>query len=472
MKRIAIILLLVFLISCSPKKDILNNVTIEEYSFSNFKILDTNINILVCIDETKEKSLITKESMELTLNEVNDYFKKTTYDKINLNFIFAGENSADKDSINNYNHKAESISNELFEREKEAIKKCDKNTDFNNIDNVIIYPVGNNGLSNGLPEREIITEEGKFKLGITYISAEHFNKGIIQHELGHSLFGLPHSSSLSCGSTIFKQKECIHEEYGNSYDVMGSGFNNDFNAWFKFNTKLINHLRITKDGKYSLSKLEDNTEDIKLLRIPYKDNPLCFDYKTISNFDNSEEECLLMSLCPASQENIARLSSHSLLYTKKELGKTVFNNACIKENEIFENEELGIIGSYIKDNNKINLNLDINDNNLETLPDIDFSIENYDTCNLNGNIALNIWNNNEYLLENEIFDVELYGISNNKKELLFRENVEINRPNQRTKINYNNIQQFDKLIGIVDSTKLIEETDENNIKEVVKSEKC
>ena len=101
-----------------PDVDILNNVTIEEYSFSNFKILDTNINILVCIDETKEKSLITKESMELTLNEVNDYFKKTTYDKINLNFIFAGENSADKDSINNYNHKAESISNELFEREK------------------------------------------------------------------------------------------------------------------------------------------------------------------------------------------------------------------------------------------------------------------------------------------------------------------------------------------------------------------
>lgn len=84
---------------------------------------------------------------------------------------------------------------------------------------------------------------------------------LLAHEMGHSL-GLPHAEGLDCGS-VATGASCIGVEYGNPFDVMGSGtFALHYNALYKKDLGWLGDmdvLSINKSGIYVLLPVEVST---------------------------------------------------------------------------------------------------------------------------------------------------------------------------------------------------------------------
>ncbi len=91
---------------------------------------------------------------------------------------------------------------------------------------------------------------------------------ILAHEMGHNL-GLNHANSLVCDGKNYTDN-CQHVEYGNQYDVMGSGLTassylfqgGHFNAYYKNNLGWLpgaNVTKVTQSGAYSLRPIETAT---------------------------------------------------------------------------------------------------------------------------------------------------------------------------------------------------------------------
>lgn len=98
--------------------------------------------------------------------------------------------------------------------------------------------------------------------------------GVMAHEFGHNL-GLNHSNAYDCGDTQVSRSEtndCRSYEYGDWYDVMGSTGNfNQFNAPHKASLGWLTQdqqQRITTSGTYTVTALENPTNEVKLLEIP------------------------------------------------------------------------------------------------------------------------------------------------------------------------------------------------------------
>lgn len=82
---------------------------------------------------------------------------------------------------------------------------------------------------------------------------------LLVHEAGHSL-GLQHANWLDCGGESYKPSGlgCTNIEYGNPFDVMGSG-NGHYNAFYKETLGWLDDSSIQKieqSGSYSLKPLE------------------------------------------------------------------------------------------------------------------------------------------------------------------------------------------------------------------------
>ncbi len=84
---------------------------------------------------------------------------------------------------------------------------------------------------------------------------------LFAHELGHAL-GLMHANSWECGDTPVSiiESACIHGEYGNFFDIMGTGWSSlHFNAYYKELLGWLSPssvLTISQSGTYTLKPLE------------------------------------------------------------------------------------------------------------------------------------------------------------------------------------------------------------------------
>lgn len=85
---------------------------------------------------------------------------------------------------------------------------------------------------------------------------------LLSHELGHNL-GVLHANSWECGAGSILYGECIHQEYGNWFDVMGVGdYALHFNALYKDTLKWLDTsslLTITGSGRYTLPPFENSS---------------------------------------------------------------------------------------------------------------------------------------------------------------------------------------------------------------------
>jgi hypothetical protein len=93
---------------------------------------------------------------------------------------------------------------------------------------------------------------------------------LLAHELGHSL-GLLHANGLECKNGQQIYGECLHVEYGNTYDAMGTG---KYGLHYEGSYKEIlgwikpeNILQISKSGTYTLNNLEDKNSKYKFAKI-------------------------------------------------------------------------------------------------------------------------------------------------------------------------------------------------------------
>ncbi len=81
---------------------------------------------------------------------------------------------------------------------------------------------------------------------------------VLAHEVGHEI-GVMHANAWSCRGTSLDMG-CYHSEYGNPYDVMGTGYYaSHFNAFYKDILGWLStssKVSITKSGSYTLAPIE------------------------------------------------------------------------------------------------------------------------------------------------------------------------------------------------------------------------
>lgn len=100
----------------------------------------------------------------------------------------------------------------------------------------------------------------------------------VAHELGHDL-GLLHASSYDCGTVAVavNTSACQMDEYGDTYDVMGSdipgvadfnGVQKEFLGWLNAG----NEQMVSGNGTFALQPIEISSSNLKVLKIPRKVN--------------------------------------------------------------------------------------------------------------------------------------------------------------------------------------------------------
>jgi hypothetical protein len=93
----------------------------------------------------------------------------------------------------------------------------------------------------------------------------------VAHELGHN-FGLHHASSLACtegGMRVSIGGSCTLSEYGDPFDVMGSGYRH-FSAYQKGRLGWLepaNMVTATADGNFTVVPIEQKSTGIQALRV-------------------------------------------------------------------------------------------------------------------------------------------------------------------------------------------------------------
>ncbi len=115
----------------------------------------------------------------------------------------------------------------------------------------------------------------------------------IAHELGHTL-GLAHASFYNCDNRmLFSIQNCIVEEYGDDYDVMGSGsvkmvhmdaVHKEFAGWFNSS----NIQAVANSGQYFLESIENTSSKTKAIKINRGDGQYFYlEYRQPTGFDRN-----------------------------------------------------------------------------------------------------------------------------------------------------------------------------------------
>lgn len=98
-----------------------------------------------------------------------------------------------------------------------------------------------------------------------------FQLMVVGHEMGHN-FGLDHSHSLDCGSTVLTSP-CTTSEYGDTMDIMGSSSPYHFNSFQKERLGWLGYgsspalTSVTANGSYTINAMETNSAGPKALKI-------------------------------------------------------------------------------------------------------------------------------------------------------------------------------------------------------------
>jgi M6 family metalloprotease-like protein len=125
------------------------------------------------------------------------------------------------------------------------------------------------------PQISACTFSGRSSVGgspsQSWINADHYGIEVLGHELGHG-FGLLHSRSLDCGSTVVGVN-CVSSEYGDKFDIMGASMPAHFNLFQKERLGWVGPgspqglTTITASGNYWIAAYETATSETKGLKI-------------------------------------------------------------------------------------------------------------------------------------------------------------------------------------------------------------
>ncbi|MEK7586964.1 MAG: hypothetical protein AAB453_03805 [Patescibacteria group bacterium] len=187
----------------------------------------------------------------------------------------------------------------------------------------------------------------------------------LTHEVGHSL-GVYHANSLECGGDI-SYGHCTSDEYGNSFDVMGSGVNffNHFNAFYKKIFGWIDQnstLLIDQPGRYTLNSLESINDGKKLGLIRLQDSsiPFSLEYRNSPNLNSGLLINKLDIINPESYKGtrLLDMTPSSINEGWEFGGRGDFRDSALLS--VFEDQGLGVtIGPIINKGNDITFDVNI-----------------------------------------------------------------------------------------------------------------
>jgi hypothetical protein len=111
--------------------------------------------------------------------------------------------------------------------------------------------------------------------GSTYMaSPTYFDTSVVGHEIGHTL-GPNHANTYTCTqngspSAISDKSQCYSTEYGDPFDVMGTG-RNQMHSYHKVILGAFagsNMQTVTTSGTYTIAPLEPNSSAVQMIKIP------------------------------------------------------------------------------------------------------------------------------------------------------------------------------------------------------------
>jgi hypothetical protein len=166
---------------------------------------------------------------------------------------------------------------------------------YANYDRVVYLLSGTGGGVSSLGKYEVTIGSTIYNIGISVVGlASGGVSSILSHEMGHSL-GVMHANSWECNDGSILYGDCYNLDYGNSFDVMGSGDTNHYSSYFKERLGWLEPsqvLSIKATGIYTLSPLETNDSLPKEARIYIKnsntENPYSLEFRNgtgYSSFD-------------------------------------------------------------------------------------------------------------------------------------------------------------------------------------------
>lgn len=230
--------------------------------------------IFSTFDDSPKPQFTIEEAKTQVFPRVKDFYHQISYGKLDFDFDYYGFYSVSMDKEGRRNTATAPI-----------IKAADSDINFNDYKYIIMvapwdsYP----GISTSGPVL-VHTDDGDIRSAIAWIQIGFFDNlakypairdnvaRLIEHELGHGL-GLGHASSLSCGSETFSntcRKQENQKEYGDNFDIMGSGYG-DFNAAFKDQIGWLEPSDIetvNSSGTFDLKPIESGLKGVKALKIP------------------------------------------------------------------------------------------------------------------------------------------------------------------------------------------------------------
>ena len=161
----------------------------------------------------------------------------------------------------------------------------------------------------------------------------------ISHELGHN-FGLHHASSLNCtdnGARVTLGGTCTLSEYGDPFDVMGSGFRH-FSAYQKGRLgwfEAANMVTVTTDGTFTVVPIEQKATGIQSLRVPIDGTKFFYvEFRQPFGFDSfSSTSAVVNGVLIHRGTDYASLSRPELL--DMNTGSTTFTDAALGPGKTF-----------------------------------------------------------------------------------------------------------------------------------------
>ncbi|NQU84340.1 MAG: hypothetical protein HQ541_01135, partial [Mariniphaga sp.] len=334
---------------------------------------------------------------------LDDYFSNVNND---YNEISLGKSYIKKVNIiyPEINYNLELPAN--FPDEENLVKElCDPIVDFSNTDLFVVFPsavVGRGGASSSsmIPlftnEKQI---NARILLGhydhtngyINHLTLDKYGIHLLIHEMSHTELNnsLTHDAALECADQSFSKNNCTSIEYGNQFSSMSNNVGH-YSAWYKYLAgPWITKQNVTNSGVYTLASIESVSSKNQLLRLPNTEQPLCIEYRLPTGLDEEFSTsnitaagysggipvngCLLISLCTDSSSNFTVNTKYGSSETSKNKNYLLdttpnsqpasqmhdFYDACLPENSIFSNEELGVTISFTKNNYGVDADVNI-----------------------------------------------------------------------------------------------------------------
>lgn len=224
-------------------------------------------------DKTDEP--FTKEEVRAKVyDDADDYYQEISFNKLSI----SGYNSSngEQDVYGWYTIPNNASDCEIYSWADAAKKIAAEKNNFNenNYSNIMyFFPRNGNCPWSGLGNTGSLTSNNNWTYETWFNN--NTNSYVIAHELGHN-FGAIHASSYTCydgnKNTVSISNDCSVLEYGDPFDVMGTG--SSPNHMSSFNKTQLGWLdsqnvqNVEEDGTFTLYPIEKKSSGIQAIKIP------------------------------------------------------------------------------------------------------------------------------------------------------------------------------------------------------------